>query len=113
MLVGLLIGLYEIFGLKTKIETINKLNRISPGILLVVGIGTLAAMGFSPTIYASGARTCLFMLLVFEFLILCITNRFKSKTDTGQRDAVNVIGYMLLISCGCMYIYSVGAFNVG
>ena len=63
-------------------------------IVFVIGFATTAAMGFSPTIYASGYRTSIFTYFSLIFVIISVlVHEAKRVEDEGKK----VIDYRPLV----------------
>lgn len=71
-------AIYEIFSYDSTKGIRNFSLPLFLITLLITGIGTVAVMGFSPTIYASGNRTATFMFFTWIYLILLIGKRILS-----------------------------------
>lgn len=105
ILIGSAIGLWAIITSNAG-DNLGKSRGLFAVILEITGIGTQAAMGFSPTIYASGYRTSLFMQFVFIYLILVVGKVLaQSIAKTIPYRAIKLFECITLILCGIVYIY--------
>ena len=72
-------------------------------VLLVLGLATAVAMGFSPTIYVSGHRTHTFAIYVLVLLSLVLYQRVREKRFKYEKVIFLGIG-LLGLSIGCLRV---------
>lgn len=70
--------------------------------VLCIGIATTGVMGFTPTIYASGERTSIFMLFSFIFIILLMIKRLLKSEKIS---VINLYYINTFITCMTVILY--------
>lgn len=95
---AILICLYQVFGK-------SRMSVVTIG-LLVLGFATKAAVGLSPTVWASGERTSLFMVISFIACTVCLLNEwdFENKKATRLLLTLSLIGGMCGIALNLYYV---------
>ena len=81
ILITITICLYQIFK-KEK----NRLKRFMPAYLFCVGVISRYIMAFSPTIYASEERTCLFWYISVSIINLLVIQKMFTKEQIEERE---------------------------
>lgn len=66
-------------------------------LMLFLGCGTRLLMGFSPTIFASGFRTNIFLCFSLLFIILLLWNKYKDRLSYMKIVFINVIIIVFII----------------
>lgn len=99
----LLSGVFVICMIMTLYYIFAKDNKYLCGLTIVcflVGIATTGVMGFSPTIYASGERTSVFMLFSFLYLILVLLKKIVTSnrvSENGRTQLGNVMAVLAVV----------------
>lgn len=89
----LLSGVFVICMLMTLYYLFAKDDKYLCGLTIVcflVGIATTGVMGFSPTIYASGERTSVFMLFSFLYLILLLFKKIITSSRVSENGRIQL-----------------------
>ena len=77
-----------------------------PIVTLLVGCGTRVIMGFSPTIFASGNRTMIFMYFSLLFVILTLWKNYEKFFSTKQK---RIIEFVIITFIIANYILTIKA----
>ena len=78
---AILFTLFDVFGIK---------DALTLSIVLLGGLSTTAVMGFSPTVYASGARTSIFTNFAMIYVIVVLLGKLRKKELISEK-ALNIL----------------------
>lgn len=98
LLTCLVISIFNIYREKEDSSMITS-KGILINIVLIAGLLTTAAMGFSPTIYVSGFRTSCFMYFGIIYVTLAVLLRIADKQKTFSKNIAPAV-----ISCEMVFL---------